>query len=111
MNEINLPKSENLTRSSEEKTIYVTTPTDNIVANYNQFPVQKVLDQTLIKNSMTYLNNTINTLNLGQLSELESLLHNRIKSLSKNTSSIDSTISVNSTASTEISEFVDDMGS
>jgi len=99
MSEIKLSEPQNLARLPEQKTIRATSPFDSseiIHYQQNQQP-QKTLDQTLIKNSMTYLNNTINVLNLGQLCELEGVLHNRIRSLSKHASSASSDISIDST--------------
>jgi hypothetical protein len=103
MSDINLQEPENLIRLPDQKIIRATSPIENsdiIHYQQNQQP-QKISDQTLIKNSLTYLNNTINVLNLGQLCELEHVLHDRIRSLSKHASSASSDISIDSTLSVE----------
>jgi hypothetical protein len=99
MSQINLQEPEILTRLPEQKIIRATSPIENneiIYYQQNQQP-QKTMNQTLIKNSVTYLNNTINVLNLNQLCELENIVHDRIRSLSKHASSTSSDLSIDST--------------
>lgn len=99
MHHLKLSEPQNLTRLPEQKVIRSTSPIDNSeIIHYKHPEPQKTLDQTLIRNSMSYLNNSINVMNLGQLCELEHVLHDRIKSLSKHTtnSSISSDVSLDS---------------